>query len=694
MKMTTLINGFVHCIIFLLVFDYPMNYTNEKFPIIQSIDDIIRLFPKSPDDIEKKKNEIIEQTSKSIQDILSLEDSQRTFENTMRALDYASNKFEVYLSTLYTLEMVHPDAIIRNAAHTAIVELQQWSVENLAYNQNVYDAFKAYAQSSNEKLTDEEKYFLQEALRNYEKLGFNLPQDTQERLKQIQKELSELSLNFDTNINTDNKYITATRDELFGVDEKVIEGLKKDTNGLYRVGVDYPTYNAVMQNCTHQKTRFNLWEAFHNRAYPANESILNNVIALRDEKAKLLGFESYAHLDIDDAMAKNPEAVEAFLADLVKRGTDKVAQELKFITNNLPSNITIDKTNSFYLWDWAYILNHLKKEHLNLDEEKIKEYFELNHTLRQLLSIYEEFFSIKFEQLPIKSDDFWHEDVTLVGVYELNKKLIGYILLDLHPRANKYSHACQIDIIPACTTPNLQTPGVAVVLCNFPQGSSDHPALLKRNDVITFFHEFGHALHALFGSTSMIGFSGTRVKRDFVEMPSQMLEYWMWDPEMLKRVSKHYQTGEPLSDALIEKLQTLKQFDAGDQLLRQVFFAYISLGMFLEGAHKNITLLKSKYEEITRPYLLSAPTEHIEASFGHLMNYAAGYYGYQWSKVYAADLFGMMKKYGLTNPEIGKRYREIILARGGSIAPDKLLVEFLGRAPSTQAYFDDLGLVE
>lgn len=694
MKSIVLFSIIALLIMLVLLFSCTTCYPRVKFPVIQSVDDIIHLFPKTPSEIEKKKKEIIKSTDESIKEILKINAADRTFENTVRAMDYAYSKIGITSAILHTIEMTHPNEAMRTAAHAAIVEMQQWIVDNVTYNKQLYEAFKQFVAVNKETLTDEENYYIEESLRDYEKLGLNLPQEKQELLKKLSKELSEKSLNFDTNINNDSSFITATKEELAGVDESLIESLKKNDEGLYIVGVDYPTFFAVMQNANNSETRRKLWYAFNNRAYPANESLLNDVIALRDEKAKTLGYESYAHLNIDDAMAKNPETVESFLAELVRRGKTKVEEELKVLKENLPATITPTENDQFNPWDWGYINNSYKKDHLTIDEEKIKEYFELNHTLAQLLSIYEEFFSIKFEQLPIKTRDFWHEDVTLVGVYDLDKKLIGYILLDLYPRANKYNHACQIDIIPAFKTPQLQSPAVAVVIANFPKATGDRPALLKRDDVITFFHEFGHALHSLFGSTSMIGFSGTRVKRDFVEMPSQMLEYWMWQPEILKRVSKHYKTGEPLSDEIIEKLQKLKTYDAGDQLLRQVYFSYLSLAFYLDGQTKNIQNIKDKYAEFTRPYIANVPNEHFESSFGHLMGYASGYYGYQWSKVYAADLFGMIKEQGLTNPEIGKRYKDIILARGGSIAPDKLLVEFLGRAPSTKAYFDDLGLVE
>jgi thimet oligopeptidase len=692
MKTIYIISIVASLAVILLFFSCTTCHSRVKFPVIQSVDDIIHLFPKTPAEIEKKKKEILKITQNAIKEITSIEKVNRTFENTIRALDYAYNRYRVLIAALTAIKMVHPDEAMRNAANKTLLELQEWAIENLTFNKQLYNAFKEYVEVGKEALTDEEKYYIEESIRDYEKIGLNLPQEKQDQLKTISKTLSELSLKFQGNINTDNSFITATKEELAGLDEMTLNGLKKNEEGLYSVGVDYPTYFAVMDNVIIPETRRKLWLAFNNRAYPANESILNQVIALRDEKAQLLGYESYAHLSLDDAMAKNPETVQAFLADLNKRGLIKAQQEVQTICCDLPMGITTSENNKIYPWDWSYIQNQYKKKYLTIDEEKIKEYFELNHTLQQLLSIYEEFFSIKFEQLPIKSRDFWHEDVSLIGVYDLNKKLIGYILLDLHPRANKYTHACQIDIIPAFKTPQIQTPAVAVVIANFPKGSEGNPSLLKRTDVITFFHEFGHALHSLFGSTSMISFSGTRVKGDFVEMPSQMLEYWMWQPEILQRVSKHYQTGEPISDELIEKLQALKQFDAGNQLMRQVYYAYLSLDLHLQGAQKNIQLIKDKYAELTRPYIMTFPEDHLEASFGHLMGYGAGYYGYQWSNVYAADLFGMIKELGLTNPEIGKRYKDIILARGGSIAPDQLLVEFLGRAPSTKAYFDDIGL--
>ena len=235
-------------------------------------------------------------------------------------------------------------------------------------------------------------------------------------------------------------------------------------------------------------------------------------------------------------------------------------------------------------------------------------------------------------------------------------------------------------------------PSVGLVMTNFSRAHGDRPALLKRSEVITFFHEFGHALHALLGATELASFSGTNVKTDFVEMPSQMLEEWLWDPAILKRISSHYQTNESLPDTIIVDLISLKQFGKADYILRQGYLAALSLAYYQPGADKDpYAIMHDLQQKLTQGQHFD-PEDRFYASFTHLNGYGPKYYGYLWSKVYALDLFSAIKPHGLTNKEIGTKYTDLVLAKGGSQEPIKLLEDFLGRKPSTDAFFTDCGI--
>jgi thimet oligopeptidase len=314
-------------------------------------------------------------------------------------------------------------------------------------------------------------------------------------------------------------------------------------------------------------------------------------------------------------------------------------------------------------------------------------------TIDSLLLVYEKFFNLSFKQLP--ANGLWDADVRLIEVIDNTiNRTIGYLFLDLFPRPNKYNHACENTIIPvtydAQGNPNI---GVAIVIANFPKPRADKPALMLFKDVTTFFHEFGHAMHALLGRTPLASFSGTQVKWDFVEMPSQMLEEWLLDTEIITMVSKHYKTGQPLPNDLIAAILKSRTYDSGFYVDRQLYLAQLALKLFNNGPTVDVdATLKQVFNEYLYRIQFDAQ-DHLYASFGHLTGYGSRYYGYMWSKVFAHDLFNAIKKEGLLNPVVGRRYVDAVIGKGGSKDPNDMLKDFLGRAPNQDAFLHDLGLI-
>ncbi len=686
-------------VIFLSIFIYMQNCCGKDMLIkIQSIDQVSALFPKNSRQIKNLVTEIIKKAQDQLTAIFDLKPEERTYDNVIIAFDHITARVGTVSSMLHTLEMVSPDAELRESAHAALIELQSFAIDNFSYNLKLYEVIKEFAQDrashqpTYEPLNDEEKYYLAELLKGFEKSGLGLPLDEQETIKKLTKELAELSLQFQTNINNENRTITVSKEDLAGVSEKFIDQLPRTESGEYILGTDTPTVLQILENCSVEATRKALWLLYENRAYPQNEVILKKIIALRDKLAKALGYGSFAALDIDDEMAQSPAVVEKFLEDLVSRSLQKLQQEVAEFTQELPVSVTLNN-KKLKPWDIGFIKTQYKKNHFSYDEQKVAEYFPLDRTISQLLDIYEQFLAIKFKQVTITPDAFWHSDVRAVEVHKKTGELIGYLLLDLYPRANKYTHACEIDIIKSVKTRDGQFfPAVAVVVANFPKPSPQCPSLLKFNDVTTFFHEFGHAIHELLGTTQMAGFAGTSVKRDFVEMPSQMLEEWMYDTAIIKKVSSHYETGEPLPESILTIIKAVKHFDSADWTLRQLFFSLISLNFFKDGEEKNLQEIKEKLVKRLRPHVMFMPESHFEASFGHLTGYGAKYYGYLWSKVFALDMFNYIKQFGLLNPAIGTRYAQEVIGKGGSLEPEELLENFLGRKPNSDAFFADMGL--
>ena len=558
----------------------------------------------------------------------------------------------------------------------------------------MYQAFKSYYEGAaqTEQLSAPDRYFIDEAMRDFKRSGLDLPEDKRLQVGKIKKELSQLSVTFENNINIDASSITATAQELAGVDPDFLSGLKRTDEGNYIVGVDYPTYHAVMEHCTVADTRKRLYKAYQNRAYPVNMEVLNSIIAKRDELAQLLGYTSYAHLNIDDEMAQTPEIAEAFILELVQKAQKKTDREFERMKSDLAPSVELSADGRLYPWDWAFANSWYKKKHYQLDEREISEYFPMQQTIERLLKIYQTFFDITMRIEPINC--LWIPDLTLITVRtKKDNQLLGYLILDLHPRPNKYSHACHIGIVPALIAQDgSRVPSLSVVLANFPKATSTKPALLQRGDAKTFFHEFGHAMHAILGATELAGQSGTSVKRDFVEMPSQMLEEWMYDKDILKQVTGHYTTGEPLPDATIDTIIELKNFDSGKQVQGQSTYALLALKSFYKGGAKDTDLLQRELHNLINKQTVFIPEAHQQAAFGHLTGYGARYYGYLWSKVYALDLFEHIKKFGLLNPAIGTVYAEKVIGKGGSAHPMELLKDFLGREPNNEAFLKDLGL--
>jgi|SRR5579872_994390 len=657
--------------------------------------EVIALFPKNVQEIKDHTKHYLASALKALNEIIALDDAQRTFENTVQAIDFVGclSDLAIHDNVVGLVKELYPDDAMRQEAQNAAQEIQVFWIDNVSDNKKLYQAFKAYVEGNGRGafLTPEQRYYINESMKSFKRAGLELPDAERAKLSALKKELADLALQFETNIAQDASIITVKHDGLQGLEDDYIATLKSNEQGDYILGVDYPTVSMVMQNCTVEATRKALKNAFDNRAYPINEEVLKSIVAKRDQLAHMLGFASYAAFQLENQMAGSVERVQTFLSDLFARSSYKVAQEMKELTADLPVGVSLTSAGKVKPWDLAYLQAAYKKKYLSLDERVIAQYFPVQKTIDGLFAIYEQFFGIQFKE--VSAQNTWHEDVRLVEVYSADgATLHGYIFLDLYPRPNKYSHAAHGSIVPATMHQGTWIPSVSLVMANFPKATADKPALFTRNDVSTFFHEFGHALHAMLGRTELAGQAGTHVKRDFVELPSQMLEEWLWDRQILKMVSGHYKTGEPLSDELIDAIVKLKTFDTGNFVQRQVMLSAIALNYYLTGADKDLYAILRTANSTYRPQVAWSDTDHFYASWGHLTGYAAGYYGYLWSRVYAQDVFEQIKQHGLLDHTIGQKYIDTIIGRGGSADPNQLLYDFLGREPRSDAFFKDLGL--
>ncbi len=674
------------------------------YQFVKDYKDACNVYPLTVADIEARAAAAKEKFGYDVSRLITRGAAHRdSVRPLIRSLDQTIGYVHSVVGGFELISMVHPDKDVRDTATRCSQEIQACLIDHFSGNKALYETFKNCSEVSEhypnrtaqEVLTLEnyadEALFLTDLLEEFKRSGMDLPDRDLAEVTALQKQLSDLSSQFGVNVAQDNRTVLCLRQELQGVPEEFIATLALDADGQYILKTDYPTSDMVMTRCAVEETRKKFYRAMNNRGYPQNKKVLESVIELRDRLAKKLGFKSYSHYSLEDQMIKTPENAWNFQEDLLPRMLTKAKAEIKVFARDLPVGVSLTKDGKFKPWDVAYTTTYFKKKYYDIDELQLAEFFPMENTVKGLFAIYEKFFSLSFKE--IENITAWHSEVRLLEISKQNGPVIGYVFLDMFPRDNKFGHAAQFSGIAAHKDAKTGTyyPAVCTVVCNFTPPTADKPSLLKYGEVNTFFHEFGHALHTILGATDLVTQSGTSVKRDFVEMPSQMLENWMEEKEILLMLGKNYRSGESLAADMIQRKLDLLLFGEGLSESRQIGLGMFALACFDEGAQKDTDALVKKYAELTAPYYLFDEETHFQYSFGHLMGYGAKYYGYLWSRVIAADLFEEIKKEGLLSPEAGKKYAECILVPGGSRDPNDMLYSYLGRAPRQDAFLKRLG---
>lgn len=661
------------------------------YQVVKNIDDVYKVYPLTVADITARTEKVKKEIQKDIDVICALSKEEQTKETVLYAFDKAVSYLGSLMGQLELIHMVSPEEEVRTIGTQCSQELQKFYVDLISSNKKLYNLLKEYAEKAQEdNLTKEEQYFLDEMLGDFKRSGLDLPDEHLRKVVELQKKLADLSTQFQVNIGTDTTTVICKKDELQGTSEDFIKGLSKNEEGFLVLKLDYPTQDAIMRECSVGQTRKKFQQAMSKKAYPKNVSVLNDMVMYRDELAKLLGFKSYAHLDLDDQMLKTPEKANSLQMDFLPAAVKKSKEEVARFTKNLPDGVEKTKDGKFEPWDLSFIVNNFKKEEYQFDETKMAEYFPIETTVQGLFDIYQKFFDLSFKE--IKNPKAWHKEVQLLEISKKDGTLLGYVFLDMFPRDNKYNHAAQFHGIETrIKTDGAYAPGICTVVCNFTKPTDSKPSLLKYNEVRTFFHEFGHALHTLLGGRYLMSQSGAAVKRDFVETPSQMLENWMEDKAILKMLGKHYKTGEQLPDSMIDKKLELLKLGTGMFEARQVQLGMFALDIFMEGQEKDIEALQKKYDEMTAPYLNFDPENKFYCSFGHLPGYGAKYYGYLWARILGADIFEHIEEGGLLDSTTGKKYADAILVPGGSCDPYAMVADYLGREPNQKAFLKKNG---
>eukprot|EP01062_Namystynia_karyoxenos_P079625 TRINITY_DN8430_c0_g1_i1.p1 TRINITY_DN8430_c0_g1~~TRINITY_DN8430_c0_g1_i1.p1 ORF type:complete len:712 (+),score=252.46 TRINITY_DN8430_c0_g1_i1:93-2138(+) len=596
-------------------------------------------------------------------------------------------------------QYVSPDKALREACADAERALRKYSVEADS-RKDVYQAVKAFAASAAAAgLEGERRRFLDRKLRDCRRLGLDLEAAAAERVRRINSELSDLAVTFSRNLQELGAKISFRAAELRGCPQSFLDGLKREGDGAaatYTLSYDPTDCIPVMEQCTVPETRRRMEFGYNTRCIAENSKILEEMVALRHEKAQLLGYGTHAAFITETRMARTDAAVQAFLADLSARlspAMEREVAQLLELKREECAELGCEFDGKINAWDRSHLLYLLARRRHRVDHEKLKEYFPLELVLEGVLGIYQDILGLKFSKVDIP---VWCEDVQAYFVADADTgRAQGYFYMDLWPREGKQDGACCWGLQPGCRAscaPDGEQLPVAAIVCCFPRPRAGSPGLLSHSEVETFFHEFGHLMHRMCARTELALFSGTAVESDFVEAPSQMLENWLWEPEALDRVSGHYRdSAQKIPRDLIASLIGSRNAGVAIRTKRQIALAAFDLTIHRQGKVDSAAVLE---QELRANGFEVTPGTNFAAHFEHLTgNYDARYYGYLWSEVYAADMFHTrFRKDGIFSKEAGRDYRNEVLRHGGSRDAADLLRAFLGREPSSDAFLVSKGL--
>lgn len=659
-------------------------------PLVPAFNQPVQFGKATPTDVRAATTAVVADTKASLAAIYQVPAGKHTFANTLLPLDRLSGRLDQVGGTISILSNASPDSAVRNTAQRSLAALSRYGNE-LAADEKLYQAVKDYSKSSEAKaLSGPRKKFVTETVEDFERNGFALTAEKRGELKAINDRISQLSLDFGDNIAAYKDYLLVSEAEMAGVPDDYKKARPKE-GAQYRIDLDGPAYGTFMKYAASDDARKRLFMKYNNRAADKNLTVLQQVLVERQKKARLLGYPTYAAYQTSSRMAKAPATVWDFETKLVSRVKEKTAQDVQELLAMKRAVLKDASVATLSPWEASYYNELLMKNKYQLDAEQVKEYFELNHVVDGLFQTTQHLFGVKFNEL--KGASVWHKDARMFEV-QRDGKVVGRFYLDLFPRANKYTHAACFGIVPgAATAQGYQLP-TAALLCNFNAPTADKPALMSHSQVVTFFHEFGHVMHNLLTTAELASQSGTSVKRDFVEAPSQILENWAWNYDALKGFAKHYKTGEVLPKPLYDKMWAARNVGSGIAASAQIFYGTLDMTLHDRfdptGAETTTDVVRRVQNQLTPfPYVEGTS---MQAAFGHLTGYGAGYYGYMWSKVYAEDMFSVFEKNGVMDQRTGLRYRDLILAKGGTDEELTLVRNFLGREPNQDAFFKSLGL--
>ena len=648
-------------------------------------------FDYTPQEIASLEQAASQELEDSLAALTAVPAQQRTFENTVLALEKAYTQYWFVPKNLSLLAYFHKDASVREAAAVLETQGSKKKAEIFA-RRDVYRSLKEYAQT-NPKLAHEDARLLNKWLERYERAGMSLTDAKLKKYLKLNDERLEKITRYNVNLNNYKDELPLTAEQLKGMGETYVNRLEKTKDGKYIVTLKYPDYNPFMANAQDDGARKALQTKFARRGGKENVKLLEDTLVLRRKQAALLGYKQYPDFVLPVRMAKTQDNLRAFLKDLQKQVTPlaqaEMAQYLELKNKTLGTSGK--KING---WELGYWANQYKKAFYQVDDEKIKEYFPVQTVINGMFEIFGGIFGLTFEQadLPV-----WHPDVqTWIIKDAATGQTISYFYMDLYPRDGKYTHAATWSFVDRFQLPDgqYQIPSV-VIAANFSPAANGVPALLGHGEVETLFHEFGHVLQMSLATSKYASLTGDNVAWDYIETHSQLLENWAWQPQVLKKISSHYKTGQQIPDELINSMVQARHAGEATAFLRQNFLGQFDLEAHAKNRRVNTTKLYAKMMKDITGIEMTKGT-YPQASFGHIMSltdpYDVGYYVYAWSLVIAQDIFSQFEEQGLFNKELGAKLRTYIYTPGTVYDENEMVEKFLGRPYNNRAFLKSLGV--
>lgn len=615
-----------------------------------------------------------------------------TFANTIEAMEHATQNLDRITALLFNLNECDTSDAMQQVVMDVLPTLSQFETE-VSMNEHLFARVQTvYGQRDDLNLSTDQQTLLTDTYKAFVRHGVNLPPEQKKRFADIEEQLSLLTQQFNQNVLADNNAFT-----LHLTDEADLSGLPETARSAAREeaqqrGLDgwlftlaYPSFGPLITYSDRRDLRETLWRAYNSRGNHADQYDTNNIIrqitTLRLEKANLLGFDTYCDYVLSERMVLSLSALQSFMQQLMDAALPVAKTDLHEIESYAAS---LGATIPLQPWDFAYYSEKLKQQKYAFDSELLRPYFQLENVRQGIFDLYHRLYGLTFQPAP--HIETYHPDATAYEVLD-GTRFMGVLYMDMHPRPSKRSGAWMTEFRGQWRNDNLEVRPLIQIVCNFSKPIANQPALLSFDEVETFMHEFGHAMHGMLSDVRYQSQSGTNVLRDFVELPSQLMENWCYEPEFLNTFARHYQTGEPLPSYYIEKIRAAERFRSGYLCVRQ-----LNLGLTDIAFHTLRQPMQGQAEDFERQAMtLLLPAIHgtcTSTAFTHIFSggYASGYYGYKWAEVLDADVFSRFKQEGIFNSNTALRLRKEILSRGGTEHPATLFRNFMGRDPDISAF--------